>query len=299
MPRITASTSPVGKKKIKVGDTEDYVLPTVPHPVSADINDYHFLISGEAGIGKTSSTMTMPGVFLISFDPFHKSLNVIEEYCAGTVQGFRKFLKILKALEAACKNTFPYPRVVIDGADLWFRACQKYVCYNSGVEHPADGKYGKVWDALKSEFISVVDRMMALPCGIWFVCHAKDKEVEKRDGTKVEKLRPVLSNAAEEILVGKVNGLFNFHYINDERVCRIRGSEDISAKCNVDGHFQTPKGRQVVDIMLGDEGPKVAYERIIKAFHNRQTYVGYDEYQKRKEKDNPAPVKVKKTFGKK
>jgi hypothetical protein len=259
----------------------------------------HLFLASYACVPTHNTTLAMvsPDVFLISFDPFHDSLRVIEEYCPGTKKGFQKFLKLLDLMEAAGKKKFPYKRVVVDGVDLWFRACMRHVCAEAGVEHPADGAYGKVWDALKSEFISAVDRVMALPCGTWFVCHAKDKEIEKRDGTKVEKLRPVLTSAAEEILVGKVNGLFNIHYIGEERVCRIRGSEDISAKCNIDGHFQTPSGKQIVDIVLGDEGPTEAYNRIVNAFENKQTYTSYEQYTTRMEKkggtepDSTPPMK--------
>lgn len=299
--KVRTSNDHVKVKRRSVGDRyerdlDNLTLPTESNEVSADLSDYFIIVTGEMGIGKTTLAMVEEDVFLISFDPIHKSLKIKERYCAGSAKGYLFFVRYVEMLEAAAKSKktpFPYKRLVIDGADLWFRACQKWVCKDQGVEHPSDGAYGKVWDALSQEFISIVDRVMALPCGVWFVCHAKDKEIEKRDGTTVEKLRPVLTNRAEEILVGKANALFNIHYIDEDRVCRIRGSEDISAKCNINGHFLTPGGRQIIDIVMGDEGQAEAYHRLMAAYNNEQTYTTYAGWLKQQEKKGEREPKKK------
>lgn len=262
-----------------------YVLPTTPSEPIDDINAYHGVITGEPGIGKTTLGMQQPGVFLISFDPLAKSLRVLQEHCAD----WPKFVSVLTALEAAqSAGNFPYTRLIIDGVDLWYRSCQKFVCKQRGIEHPQDEKWGKAWDALAQTFIDATDRLLRFQCGTWFICHAKYKELEKRDGTTEEKLRPLMPARAEEIIVGKCNFMLNIHYRGKVRIGTIRGSEDIAAKFNIDAHGYTPDGRQITEIVMGDESPEQAWTNFLAAYNNEQTYATYEEFLQQQQQSQPS-----------
>lgn len=245
-------------------------LPDTPETEATTINDFHIVITGEPGIGKTTLGMQQEGVLLLTFDPLPKGLNAMKRH----VPDWKHFEAYLVALEQAAKaKKFHYSRILIDGVDIWFRRCQDAVCLKLAIGHPAEEAWGKGFDTLNQMFSKGVDRLMALPCGIWFICHSKEKEVETRDGTKASKHAPVLTARADEIVVGRANALFNIRYQgNDNRVMRIRGSETVVAKCNIDGHFQTPAGEEIYDIVLGNKGPAEAYRRMKMAFDNQQKY---------------------------
>jgi hypothetical protein len=253
-------------------------LPTEPETEATTINDFHVVITGEPGIGKTTLGMQQEGVLLLTFDPLPKGLNALKRY----VPTWKHFDAYLNALEkSATANKFQYSRVLIDGVDIWFRGCQAWVCEKLCISHPSEEDWGKAWDLLNQTFSKSVDRLMALPCGVWFICHSKEKEVETRDGTKVAKHAPILTARAEEIVIGRANALFNIRYQGEtNRVMRIRGSESVVAKCNIDGHFQTPEGDEVLDVVLGNKGPAEAYRRLVNAFENKQRYTDFDGWRK-------------------
>ena len=259
---------------------EEFSLPTERSVPVDDINQYSGLIIGEPGIGKTTLSMQEDDVFLLTFDPFQKSLRAFQRH----VPDWKTFMGYLKTLEeAAAKGKFPYKRVIVDGADLWFRSCSAWVCEKLVVEHPTEAPWGKGTDFLNSTFGGAIDRLLRLPCGIWSVAHAKWREVEKRDGTKIEKLAPVLQGRAEEILVGKFDLMINYHYEGTARIGTIRGSETIAAKCRIDERFRTPGGEQVVEIVMGNKGPAEAWERLMMAFNNEQPYTTYKEFLSRQQ----------------
>lgn len=284
-------------KKLGVASPAEKLGLSLPMEVSEpvhDINAYHGVITGEPGIGKTTLGMQEPGVFLLSYDPAAKSLAAFQRHCPD----WKTFIGYLDLLESASKKPglFPYSRILVDGADLWYRSCHKAVCEKLCIEHPADEAWGKGWDAITQTFTSAVDRLLRMPCGVWFICHAKYKELEKRDGTKEEKLRPLLVARAEEILVGKCDFMLNIHYRGDIRIGTIRGSEDIAAKNRIDNHFLTPDNRQVVEIVMGNQGPQVAWETFLNAFNNLQDYTTYDELEAAAE-PNQTTVKPAATGG--
>lgn len=291
MAEIKRSTvGDIKKEKLTPGVVK-VSLPTKPSAPVHDINEYHFLIHGEKKIGKTTLAMQEEKVLLLTFDPLQKSLEVMQRH----VPDWKHFDAYLKQLESkAANDDFPYRRVVIDGADLWFRHCQNYVCKKLVIDHPSEEEWGKGWDMLKETFINACDRLMALPCGTWFICHSQWREIQTRKKEKVEKLQPVLKASAEEILVGKVDGWFAYVYDGPYRVMVVRGDEVTGAGCRIDGHFLTAKDeRQVHEVRMG-KSPAEAYERLTTAFMNEQDYATMEEFREKRDAEKKGGAKKSK-----
>lgn len=249
-------------------------LPTTVSAVSDELNDYSFIIHGEKKIGKTTLVTQQEGTFLLTFDPLQKSLSILQAHCPNW-DTFEAYLKKLE--EAAAAGTYPYKRITIDGADIWHRLCQEKACRTLGISHPSDEEWGKGWDAVNVLFNKAVDRVLALPGGVWFISHSEWREIQTRKtNVKVTKLVPLLKSKAEDVLVGKVDGWFAYTYDEKRRVLVVRGDERTGAGHRVRGHFVTTDGRPVDEIYMGGSEEE-AWANFDNAFHNRQEYATVDE----------------------
>lgn len=274
--RSTAKPAPVAEIEINRPAPLKIALRTKPRAPIYDINRHRFMVTGEPGVGKTTLGAVEEGVYNLSFDPLRETYEIVQDY----VPDWRHFLGYLQLLEklAAKDGPFPYKRIQIDGTEIWYRHCFKHVCTGLGVKHVKHADYGEGWDALKDELGVATDRLMALPCGIWFTCHGKDKEVSKWDGTKITRLSPELTKTADEIVCGRCDVIMNIQYIGeDNRIATIRGNDSITAKCDINGRFLTPDGRPVKEIVLGSKGPQVAWEKLLRAYENKQGWADYTE----------------------
>lgn len=248
-------------------------LPTEPSETSGTIDDYHFFIHGEKKIGKSTFAMAEPDVLLLTFDPIRKSYPFMQRYCPNwtTLVGY------INLLEAEAKaGTYRYKRVVVDGADIWYRYCQVYAEKKLGVEHVSDAGWGKGWDLLKAEATFAAIRLMALPGGCWWISHSNWQEVKTRDGRKIVKLLPLIKAGAEEVLIGRVDGWFAYDYQGSDRIMIIAGDESTGAGHNCKKHFVTTDGRPVIEVYMGTDEHE-AWENFKSAFHNQQKYSLWSE----------------------
>lgn len=263
-------------------------LPTSNSVPSNDLNEYSFLFHGEKKIGKTTLSLAEPGVFLMTFDPLQKALAIMQRQIP-TWEHFLGYVQLLQ--KQAAEGNFKYKRVVIDGADIWYRMCQEWACKKLAISHPSEEDWGKGWDLLKTSFMKAVESLLSLPCGVWFISHSKWAEVETRQkGVKIDKLVPLLKQGGEEILVGKIDGWFAYDYDESRRVLIVNGNERVAAGHRVDGHFLTPKGRRIVEIPMGDS-PQEAYKNFVDAFNNKQLFITLEERDRSKKGDTPTAPK--------
>jgi hypothetical protein len=248
-------------------------LPLEPTVRSDDINDYSFLLHGEKKIGKSSfSTIPdQPGerVLQLTFDPVRPGLELIQRH----MPNWTVFTQWIVRLEQAAKEgDFPYKRVVIDGADIMYTRCQTWSCTKLGIQHPSDEGFAKGWHLVSDTFAAWVDRILALPCGVWFISHSEWKEIDTRTpGVKQTKLVPLISGKGEEIMNGRVDGWLAYVYVEKKRALIILGDERTGAGHDCKGHFLTPTGERVAEIPMGDSEEE-AYYNFVQAFNNQQTF---------------------------
>lgn len=260
-------------------------LPLAPRKITRDINNHPILVLGPPGCGKTSLTNQEEGVLTLQWDKPNDTYGFNEQHVVAWEQ-MQTWATLLTQHALECERTgkkFPYRRVQIDGMGTMSRVCTDWTCQNKlgGILHPnAEKNYGLGSDVVNRMFTEVIDKFLALPCGVVFVSHVKNKEVEtdEGDGAKIKRLSTDMRGAMEGILVGKCHIVINIGYLpNKARIARIRGDDSYLAKCNLKGCFMTPDGRYVEEVFLDKVGPEKAWANIMRAFRNEQRWATVKE----------------------
>lgn len=72
-----------------------------------------------------------------------------------------------------------FKTIVIDTVDRAWQMCREHVCAQYKVKHESeDSSFGRVWDAVKAEFLRVIGKIKAEGLGLWFISHSMTKEVK-------------------------------------------------------------------------------------------------------------------------
>lgn len=266
-------------------------LPTQKTELSDDLRDYSILIHGEKKIGKTSLLAEEEDAIFLEWDPEQKAKAIYQVHIPDWAH-FEEYVKLLE--DEAKAGTLKFRTVVVDGVDLMYNSCFATTCKRLCIEHPNDeNDWGKSWGAIKKAFSEMVRRLLNIPkCSVRFICHSTWKEISSRGGLKVEKLVPILSGQAEEVLVGLVDIWAAYTYDGDQRVIVIEGDEETGAGHRVDHCFRTPDGTPVQEIPAGGSSQE-AYSNLLRAFANKQpTVKGKEESTKKPSKKKAARRRV-------
>lgn len=230
-------------------------LPTensIPH---SDLGDYSVLLFGEKKIGKTTLTACFPSSVHLMFEPGGKALS-IKQVPVPRWEDAKEYLKLLRR-----DKTFK--TVVVDTADIAYRAAARWVCERLGVDHPSDESYGKGWEACRDEFTLWINELLSIGKGVVFVSHSQDREIARRSGVKYHKILPTMSNQARDVLEPVVDIWVYYGYDGERRVLTITGDEHIGA-----GHRLTKQFKGVKTIDMG-YSPEEGYRNFVDAFNNR------------------------------
>jgi len=264
------------------GERSEPALRTLPRERSSPVTNpwnYAYLITGEKKIGKTAWSIEGCEELVLQFDKPQLAYEIRETL----VKSWKQFKGHLVELEGMVLSgeSFPYQRIIVDGAGEWYQMCQQNTCRKFGVDHPSEEGYARAWHHLRDEFTDAVNRLLRLQrdaeCGLVFISHAEWKEKNTRAGGKIERLVPNLPPRAEEILNGKCDAWFAWDYSGEDRIMVVQGDEITGAGHRIDGRFMTPDGRRVREIYMG-ESPKEAMRNFLAAFNNEQEYENFKEY---------------------
>lgn len=278
-----------GKKRTKRTQIK-VSIPKRPSKISNDLRNYSVLLHGEKKIGKTTLWAQEEDAFFLTFDPLQIGQSLYQRH----VPSWPHFLAYINLLEKDSRNV---KTVVIDGADIAYHLCFNWSCEKMAIVHPHDeNDYGKSWNFIRHEFESAVLRLLALnEKGIAprFNCHSKWAEIKTRGGGKTDKLVTYLTTQAEEVLNGRIDLWAAYTYVDRKRVLIIEGNEEIGAGHRIDTAFRTPDGESIAEIDMG-RSPKQAYQNLLEAFANEQTYTAIDELTpKKKKKKKRVKIKIK------
>lgn len=278
--------SPAPRVKMTLPE-EDNVPPT-------NLSDYTFLLYGRKKAGKTSMLAHFPKPFFIGTEPGTKGLRVR----ARNVASIKDIEEIMTLLETKFKSGERYCETLVwDTIDFVYEFAFDGVCKSKMISHPNEEKdFGQTWREISSAFRGVVLRSLRLGCGVVFVSHDTEKEVEVPDGvdddgdpkTKpVMRRMPTMAAKALNEIEGLVDVIGFYEYDGSKRALHIRGREDLIAGCRCEENFLTTDGERVLSVPMGDS-PKEAAENLQTAFANHQESV--DAHPR---ENMPAPIRRK------
>jgi hypothetical protein len=166
-----------------------------PTQEGQSIFDYLSMWYGPPKIGKSTLISKFDGVYWLCTEPGYKHLkirkskiNCWEDYVAF-VRKAEKSAKFVKTVQMWC----------IDPIDKLSKYCMSYVCNKRKIDHPADQKWGKGWEAFGDEFTEWILRLCAIGPGVAVISHIKERDVERRNFT-ITKETPAMNKKCYGII---------------------------------------------------------------------------------------------------
>lgn len=251
-------------------------LPTEENEPPTNLSDYTMLIFGRKKAGKTTLCSKMRKPYFISTEPGTKALRVL----ANNVSSMKEIRQVLDLLEAKFKKDERYCETLVwDTIDLVYEMAFDGVCKSKMIKHPNEEKdYGQTWREISSEFRGVVLRSLRLGCGVVFLSHDTEKEVEVPDGVDDEgapkvkvvmRRTPTMAAKALNEIEGLVDVIGFYEYDGARRALHIAGREDLVAGCRCVENFLTENGERVLSVPMGDDAQEAA-DNLQAAFANQQ-----------------------------
>lgn len=105
------------------------------------------------------------------------------------------------------KKQNDFKTIVVDLVEDTYESCRQYMFNKLGIEHESDSGYGKGWDMIKTEFLTVIKRLMNLDYeNIILISHEDtSKDLTKKSGDKITAIKPNLSDKASLKIAGMVD----------------------------------------------------------------------------------------------
>lgn len=265
--RITPGGKPAPPPKPKL----DLSLPDEVNQPSDSLADYSVLIYGAKKIGKTSLCARFPDTFFMACEPGTKGLKVYTR----PVRNWDEFIGYIDLLEKDKR----FKTVVVDTIDMAYEYAFSYICKKKMINHPhEEDDYGATWKEITEAFRGAVLRLISLPKGVIFTSHDVEKEIELRDGSKIDRVQPTMAKSAMGVVEALVDIIFNYSYDGSKRIIRLDGRQDLVAGNRVEEHFIkkggycTTPGDRVVTVSMGNTAEE-AYLNLMDAFNNKQESV--------------------------
>lgn len=232
----------------------DFTMP------STVLGDYSILLYGEKKIGKTSLCSMFPSNLFMFFETGGKALKHKGRF-VNNWEEFKQYNKLIRKDKS-------FKTVTIDPVDLMYKDCVKYVCKKLMIDHPSEEEWGKGWEAVRDEFTTEINYLLASGKGVIFISHATDKEIKTRTGEKYHRISPTMASQAREILEGVVDIWAYFCYEKGDRVLVIEGDDHVGAGHRLESQFKHTDGTSVKLVPMGKDKNE-AYQNFIKAFNNQ------------------------------
>lgn len=249
-------------------------LPTEKTRPVSSLSECSILIYGEKKIGKTSLASQFPSSLFLFFEPGGKGLSVYSR----EVSKWPDFVSYINMILADKSNRFQ--TIIIDTIDIAYSRCFDYICKKQAVDHPSEGTYGDVWNAIKKEFVDQIDRLLLARKGVIFISHAEVAEFQSRTFGTTQKIIPTMPKQARHLMQAVADVILYYGYYGDERWVTVSGSENLDAGHRLKHQFWVSpgpqSGKRIHSIPMG-RSEEEAFANLSNAFNNQLSETGDPE----------------------
>lgn len=151
------------------------MLPVEKHVPVLSLDSRTVMMYGPAKVGKTTFAAAFSeSALIMECDPGGADFLPCWKV---PVADWKTFLERCKeVIEDKDKR---FKAIVIDTVDRAWQLCREHVCAQFKVKHESeDSNFGRVWDAVKNEFLRVIGKIRSAGVGLWFISHASTREVK-------------------------------------------------------------------------------------------------------------------------
>lgn len=110
-----------------------------------------------------------------------------------------------EAVDEIIAGNHQYKTIVIDLIEDIYEACRVYMYNKLEIEHESDAGYGKGYDMIKTEFLTVIKRIINSDYNIVLLSHDKVEEVKFKNGTSITSYTVNLQEKIAKKLAGMVD----------------------------------------------------------------------------------------------
>lgn len=206
------------------------------------LTDYHVLIFGESGIGKTSLASQFPNSLIALTETGTKAMSVHDVNVAKQARKENKlnWIVFMELVEQFINEPHDFETFIIDTEDNLYNWCLEYITQKLGAHPGEKDDFGASWAELKKEFRKPHNMIKNNGYGLVSVSHAQYKEVEDLKGKKRDKLIPSVGGSSAEYLIND-SDIVVLYDMNreDERILRLEPTKDFTAKQRISTLEQT------------------------------------------------------------
>jgi phage nucleotide-binding protein len=254
------------KKYCQEGDLQDMALPSIQE-VAITIEDHKKIwLYGEPFSGKTHLASVAPKPILeLNTDGNIKHYTMPRISITDTKDGRQTIpaWEVFKNAVDDLANGSEFKTIVLDLTEDIYDHCRKYMCDKRGWEHESDDSF-KAYDIVRSEFLREIRKLVNLPYNIILISHQDvSKDITKRSGDKVTKIRPNIADKIANKLAGMVDIVVRCIKDNDSYVLSTKTSDVIFGGGRLTGlkAVDVPNCWESIDAMYATVGGQKAAEQ--------------------------------------
>jgi phage nucleotide-binding protein len=193
-------------------------------------------IYGAPFAGKTTFANAFPDPLLLNTDgnisevdaPYIPIRNyiMVEGRMTKTKLAWDVFKETIDELE---KKQNDFRTIVVDLLEDVYDHCRQYIYQREKITHETEAAYGKGWDAVRTEFLTAMKRLMTLDYDYIILISHEDttKDITRKGGDKITAVKPNLREAIAGKVAGMVDIVGRVISEGDDRVLSFKTSEVI------------------------------------------------------------------------
>lgn len=223
--------------------------------------------------GKTYFANQFPDPIFLNTDGNLNSFDAPYVEIKETLEGRIKTpaWEVFKATIDELQKGSDFKTIVVDLVEDTYEHCRLYVFQKLGIEHESEAGYGKGYDAVKTEFLTVMKRLLTLPYNIVLISHEDTtKNITRKTGDQITAIKPNLSEKTALKLAGMVDIVARVVSDGDSRTLQFKSDDVVFgggrlqltekviplSYAELERIYESQSGKKVVETPKVSEEPK-------------------------------------------